>query len=70
MRAFLESLLFSYLGGFLLIILGVWMIRCTIKNPQLHKGSPLQGDMNGWAAGVIGIGMGLLIIIMKILNKI
>lgn len=70
MEIFENFLLYSYWGGLIWIAFGIWMIRFTIKNPQEKPYSMLQGDMKGWAAGVVGIALGICIIIAKLLGKL
>ena len=60
----------TYFGGLIWIIVGIILIRFTIKNPQESKFSVIQGDMRGWAGGLGFIGVGISIIVMKLLGKI
>lgn len=64
---YLEKFVCSYFGAIFFILLGVYAIIYTIKNPSKDTFSPLQGDMRGWVGGVASIGLGVFILIMKIL---
>jgi hypothetical protein len=60
----------NYWGGFFWILLGFYSIYYTIKNPQKNPYSVLQGDMKGWAAGIGGVLLGIVIISLKLLGKL
>jgi hypothetical protein len=59
----------SYFAGLFWIAFGIFFINFVIKNPAEDKISQ-GGDMKGWAAGISGILIGILIIIFKALGKI
>lgn len=59
----------SYIGGIIIILFGIWVIRDTIKYPQ-PKDSIFMEDFKGWFGGIICILMGFSIIVLKLMGKL
>ncbi len=69
-RHFFEILVSNYWGAVILILIGLFSILLTIRHPQKDSASPLQGDIKGWAGGLSCILLGLVIIVLKFLDKL
>ena len=66
----IEYFVTSYWGSFILIILGIYLLRDTIKNPMKDKFKALQGDVSGGLSGIGFILLGICIIIAKLVGKL
>jgi putative Mn2+ efflux pump MntP len=64
---FLYLLVQSYIGAFVFILIGIYTIKDTIKETKKENRS-FYLDIKGWIAGVGSIGLGLFIIIAKIIG--
>lgn len=63
----MEFLVTTYLGGFFFILLGIIIVRYTIRNPD-KKGYPINGDIKGWFSGIGFILLGTIVLIFKLLK--
>lgn len=66
---FHEYLVTSYIGGIIIILIGLWAIYYTIQNPQ-PSDSIFWDDINALLGGIICILMGFAIIILKLMGKL
>jgi len=70
MKDFFDYMFSSYWGGVILILLGWYLIRDTIKNPDTDENKWFAGDLSGWAGGIGFILIGITIIIAKMVGKL
>ncbi len=70
MKNFLDSMFSSYWGSGVLILLGLYLIRYTIKNPDKPEDKWLGGDVSGWGGGLGLILLGITIFIAKLIGKL
>jgi hypothetical protein len=61
----LNKLLSTYVGALFLIFIGIIIIRYTIRKPD-EKGFPVNYSVQGWAAGIGFIILGIIVIIHKL----
>lgn len=69
MNRFFDLLISSYWGGCLFIVLGVLVIRNTIRNPQKNPFSVDQTDYTGNLSGYGLVALGIIIIVLKMFGK-
>lgn len=65
----IDKIIGSYLGGVLLIIIGVGVILAAMKDDKNDK-LYYRGSVKLWISGIMFVIMGITIIIAKIAGKI
>jgi hypothetical protein len=68
MIEFIESAIYSYVGGIIMLMFGVYKIRGMLKSPSSIDDSPLQPFLRGWLAGIGFTILGLAIIVGKLVG--
>ena len=63
----MNFLVTSYIGAIFFIVLGIILLRYTIKNPDT-KGYPINSDIKGWFSSIGFIILGVIVLIFKLLN--
>ncbi len=69
MEDHLKAFMGSYVGGFLTLILGVYIVYRMSKSTEKVDGSILQPVIRGWGSGIGFILLGLVIIALKLFGK-
>jgi hypothetical protein len=65
----MRNIVDSYITAFLVLIIGIYFIRASIKELKSGKidwNSPWQGHIRGWLAGIMFITASIIIFIMKL----
>lgn len=64
----LENLLFSYIGGSVILLIGLIVLYDTFTNQSKDDHSPLHPYRNGLVGGCVFVICGIIVIIMKIIG--
>lgn len=66
---YLGTLLYSYVGGLVLLLLGIIKVYRMSKSNDKVDGSILQPYLRGWFTGIALIVLGIVVIILKLMGK-